>query len=412
MPTPKMTIEKCQEVYDAYLAHGKNKTHAAQAIGMPRNTFCSRLDAGKRFGIGVDPAIMQAAKAGGVQDPSNIALAWKKCEDDDGNKYSLCLRNPQSGDDQPFTELVQDAIDKAMSGQKLTFPSRPVEAKGDQLLIIDLADVHFPKLCVKSETGYEYNGQIAAHRVVEGTKALLRSAEGQGIGRILFILGNDVLHVDNAQKTTTSGTPQDVSGNLFQGYRDAFSAMVEAIKLCAEVADVDLVHNMSNHDWVLGWTLSRSIAAFFSGHPNVHFSDYNLSERHRKYYRYGDNLFGLSHGDGAKEEALYGVMVKEARVHISECKNLIWLLHHVHHKVRKTRGPEKPFLREKDHNGITAIMTGQAQVEGEGVQIEYIRSPSPPDGWHDRNGYVNRQAVEAFVCDPYQGIKIRMTEWF
>lgn len=45
-------------------------------------------------------------------------------------------------------------------------------------------------------------------------------------------------------------------------------------------------------------------------------------------------------------------------------------------------------------------------------QIEYVRSPSAPDGWHDRNGYLNRQAVEAFVHSPHDGQKKRFTEWF
>lgn len=401
-----------QEVYDAFVEHNYNKTDAANALGLPRSTFRTRLDGAKRLGIGVDQSIVDAARAGGVEDVSNLSHFWKIAKDDEGNGYSLFVKNPQSNEEQPFTELVQDAIQNALTSGLPKFEPRPTEPYSDQLLIIDLADVHFLKLCVKSETGHEYNGDVATHRVVEGTKALLRAARSRGIGRVLFVLGNDILHIDNAQKTTTSGTPQDVSGNLFQGYRDAFKAICEAIKACAEVADVDLVHNMSNHDWVLGWTLSQSVAAYFDKHPNVHTSPYNLSERHRKYYRYGNNLFGLSHGDGAKEEALIGIMMKEARAHISECLNLYWLLHHVHHKVRKIRGPDKPFLKEKDHTGITAIMNGKPVIEGEGVQIEYVRSPSAPDGWHDRNGYVNRQAVEAFICDPNEGIRDRITEWF
>src|SRR5690606_32600826 len=132
---------------------------------------------------------------------------------------------------------------------------------------------------------------------------------------------------------------------------------------------------------------------------------------HRKYYRYGDNLFGLTHGDGAKEERLYSLMVTEARQHISECRNLYWLLHHVHHKDRKSRG-EVVYVREKDHAGMTAHVSGKPSEEGASLNIEYVRSPSPPDGWHSRNGFVNRQAVECFVYHPHDGQKARFTEWF
>ena len=168
---------------------------------------------------------------------------------------------------------------------------------------------------------------------------------------------------------------------------------------------------MSNHDWLAGWMLSQTVAARLRGNPRVRATEYNLSEAHRKYYRFEGNLFGLTHGDGAKEEKLYGLMVSEARQHISECRNLYWLLHHVHHKDRKTRG-ELIYLREKDHNGMTAHFSGKPTPEGSNLNIEYVRSPSAPDGWHDRNGYVNRQAVECFLYHPRDGQVARFTQYF
>jgi hypothetical protein len=70
------------------------------------------------------------------------------------------------------------------------------------------------------------------------------------------------------------------------------------------------------------------------------------------------------------------------------------------------------FVTEKDHTGLTAIMAGSASPEGAALLIEYVRSQSPPDGWHDRNGYVNRQGVECFMYHPDDGQKARFTEWF
>ncbi len=161
----------------------------------------------------------------------------------------------------------------------------------------------------------------------------------------------------------------------------------------------------------MGWALSQKVGAWFAKHPNVTATDYNLSERHRKYYGFGNNAFQIHHADGAKEEKLYALFVAEARELIGKCKNLYSLCHHFHHKMRKRRGVDV-FLTEKDHIGMTAIMTGQPHVEASELQIEYIRSPSPPDGWHDRNGYINRQAVECFLYHPHDGLKARFTEWF
>lgn len=412
MATVPRSDAECLAAYEAIERLG-SKAAAGRELGCDATTARRRAKEAVKRGLTGDPVFRDAAKIGGIDDVSNIHAMWKIVKDEDGNGHSIYIKNPNSGgEDLSFTEMVKQAIDDGIGDKAPKYQKRKTKPVGEHLLVVDLADVHFMKLCVKSETGFEYNRKVARHRVIEGTKALLRMAEPMGIGRILFVMGNDILHVDSHNGRTTAGTEQDTEGSIFQGFKDAERAVVDAIELCAEIADVDLVHNMSNHDWRHGWMLSQTVAAHLSNHPHVHATDYGLSESHRKYYRFQDNLFGLTHGDGAKEEKLYGLMVKEARQHVGDCLNLYWLLHHVHHKDRKTRDGNKPFLREKDHNGMTAIISGHDRLEGDALNIEYVRSPSPPDGWHDRNGYVNRQGVECFVFHPYDGQKARFTEWF
>lgn len=161
----------------------------------------------------------------------------------------------------------------------------------------------------------------------------------------------------------------------------------------------------------MGWALSQQIGAWFSKHPNVRGTEYNLSERHRKYYGYGDNGFQIHHADGAKEEFLVGLFMREARSLIGRCKNFYSLCHHFHHKISKRRGVQN-VTTEKDHTAMTAINVGQGGIKPGDLGIEYVRSPSPPDGWHDRKGYVNPQAVECFLFHPHMGMKHRATEWF
>lgn len=357
-----------------------------------------------------DPEILAAAEAGGIEDPRNLAHFWKIQKDEAGNGFSLFVKNPHTGHNISIYDMVREAVAAVDLPPVKPLPERK-PSKGQHLLVIDLADVHFLKLSVQSETGHTYNRQVARHRVIEGTKALLRMATCMDVGRVLFVLGNDILHVDGPRPMTTSGTFQDTDGSIFQGFMDAGQALQSAIDECSELAPVDLVHCMSNHDWTHGWALSQVVAARATQNRRVRATPYNLSEAHRKYYRFETNLLGLTHGDGAKEEKLLGTMMKEAREHISDCLNLYWLLHHVHHKDRKTRG-EIVYLREKDHNGMTALISGNPMIQGEQLNIEYVRSPSPPDGWHDRNGYLNRQAVECFLYHPTLGQRARFTEWF
>ena len=392
---------------------GENYTEAARVLNKSRQVVTRQVKDALHWEDAA-PGHQAAIESTGL-DISKAKFGWRVVVDPEtGSRDSVWwdARDEDGVTEDKLSDLIASAVDHAFQGVKPDLPPRTDHAEGEYLLIIDLADVHFLKLCVRSETGHTYNREVARHRVVEGTKSLLKKASGFGVFRILFVLGNDILHIDGARPKTTSGTDQDTDGSIFQGYNDAFAAIVEAVQECSKVADVDLLHCMSNHDFVVGWALSQSIAAAFKDHPNVNSTGYSMSESHRKYYRSENNLFVLTHGDGAKEESLMSLAAKEARSHLADAENVYALLHHFHHKIKKRRGVET-FTTEKDHIGMTAIVShGVPKESGDGIDIEYVRSPSAPDGWHDRNGYVNRQGVEAFLYHPHDGQDTRFTTWF
>jgi len=386
---------------------GMGRHKIADALGKPHSWVQRRIESlDKRERL--DPELLSRLDARGVSDLAGLHSGWLIDKDENGAGQSLYF---YLGKDEPqaFTDMVSDSLsDYKPLDRELFAPRVNVGAKGDKLLVVDLADVHFGKLCVKEETNHTYNVDVARHRVMEGTRAILQRADD--VGRILFVMGNDILHTDNG-KTSTAGTPQDSDGSYFTAWRAAQHATIDAISECAGVADVDLVHCMSNHDWRSGWALSQTIAASLSGHDGVRATAYNMSEKHRKFYGYGRNGLLVTHGDGAKEEALTSLFLKEGRNLISRCDLLYAYLHHFHHKIRKRRGIDV-FQSEKDHTAFTQVNMGAVRVEGGDMVAEYVRSPSPPDGWHDRNGYINRQAVEAFIHCPHDGQKDRLTEWF
>jgi hypothetical protein len=386
---------------------GMGRHKIADALGRPHSWVQRRIESlDKRERL--DPELLSRLDARGVSDLAGLHSGWLIDKDENGAGQSLYF---YLGKDEPqaFTDMVADSLsDYKPLDRELFAPRVNVGAKGDKLLVVDLADVHFGKLCVKEETNHTYNVDVARHRVMEGTRAILQRADD--VGRILFVMGNDILHTDNG-KTSTAGTPQDSDGSYFTAWRAAQHATIDAISECAGVADVDLVHCMSNHDWRSGWALSQTIAASLSGHDGVRATAYNMSEKHRKFYGYGRNGLLVTHGDGAKEEALTSLFLKEGRNLISRCDLLYAYLHHFHHKIRKRRGIDV-FQSEKDHTAFTQVNMGAVRVEGGDMVAEYVRSPSPPDGWHDRNGYINRQAVEAFIHCPHDGQKDRLTEWF
>jgi hypothetical protein len=404
-----MTEALMQEALDAVAQYGTCKA-AADAMGLPYNTLNARLQKARKSGLHLSEGMRQSmhdAKLDGMAIDGGWIITNK-----DGEIIKRSTRYSAKVDEavETLVEALQAGLADIVPGQYASAVAGLPVACG-ALLVVDLADVHIGKLTVQSETGYQYSRTAAVDRMLRGTQALLAKSRGHGVARVLFVLGNDILHVDTPKSQTTSGTPQDTHGSIHEMYRDAQAAYIAAIECCAAEYHVDLIYCPSNHDWLMGWALANAIGTWFRDHPNVHSSEYSLSESHRKYYRYEGNLIGLTHGDGAREADLYPLMMTEARSHVSEAQHRYWYLHHFHHKIRKAQGV-RPHDREKDHIGLTVIKSGVASQVGDNVQIEYVRSPSPPDSWHDRNGYVNRQAVECFIHDPHEGQNARFTHWF
>lgn len=242
-----------------------------------------------------------------------------------------------------------------------------------QLLIVDPADVHIGKLCSSFETGETYNNQIAVHRVMSGVDGILTKASSFNIDKILFVIGNDILHIDNPKRTTTSGTPQDTDGMWYDNFLIAKQLYVDIIEKLMCVADVEVVFNPSNHDYTNGFFLAQLIETHFRNCENVKF---DCSISHRKYFVYGQNLIGTTHGDGAKQQDLPMLMAHESKDWVN-CKHKYFYIHHFHHKI------------SKDYMSVC---------------VESLRTPSGTDSWHSRNGYQYApKAVEGFIHDKNNG---------
>ena len=75
------------------------------------------------------------------------------------------------------------------------------------VLVISPTDFHWGK------RGENYNREVARKRLMKITERLLsRVSVGGSPEKIILALGGDGLHIDNANSTTTHGTPQDCDG--------------------------------------------------------------------------------------------------------------------------------------------------------------------------------------------------------
>lgn len=299
---------------------------------------------------------------------------WFKSE-----RFSLFVANKNSSFEEFKDELYSYIDSKNIKYPTLKYP----KYKEANLLVINPADIHIGKLASEFETNDAHNNQLIIKRVKDGILGILEKSKGFNIDKILFVIGNDILHVDNTKRTTTSGTPQDTDGMWFDNFLIAQRLYIELIEILLNVAPIHIEFNSSNHDYTNGFFLAQTINAWFRNTKNISF---NVSVSHRKYFTYGKNLIGTTHGDGAKETDLPILMAQEASKDWHDAKHRYFYISHIHHKKAKDYGS---------------------------VCVESFRSPSGTDSWHHRNGYQHApKAIEAFIHHSEQGQIARITHIF
>ena len=301
-------------------------------------------------------------------------------------RFSVVTKEDLNLNQDDILDKISDFIDNHSPHYP---PAQKRKTHANNLLVINPADIHIGKYANELETGSGYDVETACMRVLEGLEGLLAKAEGFDIERILFCIGNDVLHVDNVYNTTTKGTHQDTDGKWWEHFEVALALYVKCIEILREIAPVDIVHSMSNHDYQSGFHLAHALKSWFRKDKDLSF---DISVAHRKYYKYGTNLIGIEHGDGAKMDKLPLLMAQEKPEMWSDTKYRYWYLHHLHHKVKHK------WLDAKDFIGVT---------------VEYMRSPSGTDSWHNRKGFTGTpKAVEGFIHEKNSGQVARLVHYF
>jgi hypothetical protein len=330
------------------------------------------------YNLKANEGILNACENVGI-NPETTPMLWLKTKHESVRVTNPLFKAPEQTQVEDLHKALLSDL-KDYSPKYDTYQRQTL--KDPHLLVIDPADIHIGKLCSAFEVGESYDNQIAVTRVLNGVNGILDKVSSLNIDKILFVIGNDILHIDNPKRTTTSGTPQDTDGMWHSNFLIAKQLYVDIIEKLMCVADVEVVFNPSNHDYTNGFFLAQLIETHFRNCENVKF---DCSIAHRKYFTYGENLIGTSHGDGAKQQDLPMLMAHESKDWVN-CKHKYFYIHHFHHKI------------SKDYMSVC---------------VEALRSPSGTDSWHHRNGYEHApKAVEGFVHHPKHGQIMRITNLF
>lgn len=275
-------------------------------------------------------------------------------------------------------ELVNDIRKEVSSAPRATRLARTQSVDTGWLFEFAPFDLHMGKYAWDEETVANYDTDIAADLFDASLDFLLnramRLSDGR-LDRILCVFGNDVSHMDSKRGDTTMGTRMDVDTRYVRVYRRICEVHRRAVDRLLQVAPVDMVIIPGNHDELTSFHLGEILSARYDGTKHVTVDN---SPRLRKYYSYGTNLFGFTHGDAEKVTELPLLMAREVPEMWSRCASREWQIGHKHIA-------EKFTWRDQD------------LFSDKGVRVRRLASLSAHDAWHTKHGYTDRRACDAFV---------------
>lgn len=271
---------------------------------------------------------------------------------------------------------LRDRVVADMRAHAPAYPALPAPSRfASYMLEVDLPDLHVGKLAWGEEVDdVNYDSHEARRVALEAVEDLLQKASAFPVERILFPVGNDLLHADTPEGTTTRGTRQDVDTRPLLMFTRARDLMVTIIDRLMQVAPVDVVIVPGNHDRHRTLELGVVLDAWYNRTDRVRV---DAGPTLRKYVRYGTNLLGFTHGSEEKEADLALIMAQERPHDWAETTHREWHLGHLH-KRKQTR------LVAGDTHG--------------GVVVRILPALTATDAWHYSQGYVKGpRAAEAYL---------------
>lgn len=258
---------------------------------------------------------------------------------------------------------------------------------GVYMLEIAAYDLHLGKVGIQGDS---YCMDIARERMVSALEDLLYKSRGWNIGKIVFVVGNDYMHIDKAHPfpSTTKGTPQIISTSGELIYRFGRKLLIEAINLLSERAHVHVVVISGNHDRESMFHLGDALDLFYEESDCVTVDNgFGMM----KCYKHGNSLVVFDHGDKVKPQQLPGIVMARFRAVLSSVKYIEVHRGHLHH-VKSQR----PVLGFEDN-------------EFNGLVVRNLSSMCGTDQWHDDKGYVGAiKRAHAFVWSVHNGLQAQL----
>lgn len=283
--------------------------------------------------------------------------------------------------------IVNEFIIKAQKFSPIYKKPKHKKTNAGTLFELGLPDLQLGRLVAAEEAGFDIDPvqQIqAATKVVE---SLIEKSELFKVSKILFPVGNDFFDTNTAEMSTAHGTPQQDDARWKRTYKLGCDFIVSVVDRLQAIAPVDVLIVPGNHDEDKVWHLGEYIQAWYHKCSSVFVDNRPMK---RKYFSFGKNLIGFTHGYYEKNNKLDSLMAYEVPQMWANSINREWHLGDKHHKVDMI------------------LKTNELE---NGVVIRILRSLAHPSVWEYDKGFVGSlKAAEAFIWDDAKGVIAQFTE--
>ena len=264
-----------------------------------------------------------------------------------------------------FEQSCNDLVEN-MKGLAEPAPA-PAYADSDLLTVVPLGDPHFGMMSWAAETGENFDLEIAERITVNAVDRLTEMLPSTETALLLNL--GDYFHADNgSNRTPRSGVQLDVDGRFQKIASVGFRAMIRCIdRLLIKHKKVIVRNNRGNHDPHQAAMLTIAVDAYYHNEPRV---DVETSPSGFYYLRFGKNLIGSTHGDGAKLGSLSEIMAHDRPQDWAKTAFRVWHCGHFHHNQSK---------------------------EQIGCTIETHRTLAATDAWHSYQGYRSGRDLKGIV---------------
>lgn len=267
-----------------------------------------------------------------------------------------------------------------------------IDPRPPVLQVLSIRDPHIGMLAWGKETGKPYETDIAVRDYGNAVDYLLGFNKLYNVERILYPVGDDLMHVDGSAPggtrggATTAGTQQDIDSRLPRIFTAARRAIVTAIDKARLIAPVDVVIVPGNHDRQTMYKLGEVLQAWYRNDDRVTVTN---DPKKRHFYDYGANVFMMTHGEEYRR-----MRDNLPLIFATECPPEKWV-----NKV------SREIHTGHNHINLEGRYTPTSEAnETRGIRTRSLPGLTPEDSWHTDEGYKHQRAATTLVYRKSGGI--------